>query len=216
MQKSVKNNLVMLYSLGLGMNKRIEDRRARDRAARRAQIIAAARQIAEAEGWVSVTVRRLSDEISYSQPVLYSHFENREAIVAAVAIAGFHEFALALKKARLRLKRGNPVEAVANAYLSFAAGSPALYEAMFTYSLDIPFGELATPPELQFAFSQILELFTLHGSASETLAEVFWASLHGLADLARTKRLPLRRQRERLKTIVSLFSIPAKQIPGVK
>ena len=70
---------------------RIEDRKLREKQARRGQIINAARQIAESEGWPSVTVRRLSDEISYSQPVLYSHFESREDILAAVAVEGFRE-----------------------------------------------------------------------------------------------------------------------------
>ena len=51
------------------------------------------------------------------------------------------------------------VESVAAAYLEFAASSPALYEVMFSLSLSVPFGDAATPPELQFAFSQLLELF---------------------------------------------------------
>ena len=180
----------------------------RDRRARQAQIIRAARQIAELEGWASVTVRRLADEISYSQPVLYSHFESREGVIAAVAIEGFQELGLALEKARQRVKRGNPVESVATAYLEFAAASPALYEAMFSLSLTVPFGEHATPPELRFAFSQILELFSSQSSRSEVLSELFWASLHGVSELTRTRRFPPRRQKQRLKALVELFRFP--------
>ena len=84
---------------------RIAERKLRDMQARRAQIISAARRIAELEGWSNVTVRRLSDEISYSQPVLYAHFGSREGILAAVAIEGFQEIGLALEKARKRDKR---------------------------------------------------------------------------------------------------------------
>ena len=133
---------------------RIAERKQRDREARRAQIISAARRIAELEGWPSVTVRRLSDEISYSQPVLYGHFESRESILAAVAIEGFQEIGQALEKARKRAKPGKMVEAVASAYLEFAASSPALYEAMFSLGLSIPFADAHTPPELRFAFAQ--------------------------------------------------------------
>src|ERR1700761_2047309 len=104
---------------------RIAERKLRDKQARRAQIISAARRIAEEEGWPNVTVRRLSDEISYSQPVLYGHFGSREGILTAVAIEGFAELGVALEKARKRGKRG--VEPVAAAYLEFAASSPALY-----------------------------------------------------------------------------------------
>ena len=77
---------------------RIAERKLRDKQARRAQIISAARRIAELEGWANVTVRRLSDEILYSQPVLYAHFGSREGILAAVAIEGFQEMGLALER----------------------------------------------------------------------------------------------------------------------
>jgi AcrR family transcriptional regulator len=187
---------------------RIAERKLRDNQARRAQIIAAARRIAEQEGWPAVTVRRLSDEIAYSQPVLYSHFVNREAILAAVAIQGFHELGLALENARHHARRSHPIESVATAYLDFAAASPALYEVMFSLSLTVPFDDPATPPELRFAFSQLLELFPGHGSKSEVRTELFWAALHGVAELTRTKRFPPIRHKDRVKTLVDLFTLP--------
>src|SRR3974377_307900 len=124
---------------------RIAERKLRDKLARRAQIISAARRIAELEGWSNVTVRRRSEEISYSQPVLYAHFGSREGILAAVAIEGFQELGLALEKARKRVKRGNTIESATVAYLEFAASSPALYEVMFSLSLSVPFDAPATP-----------------------------------------------------------------------
>ena len=186
---------------------RIEERKTRDRQARRAQIIRAARQIAESEGWSSVTVRRLADEISYSQPVLYSHFHSREEIVSALAIEGFQEIGLALETAREQKRRVQPIEAVASAYLEFSTSSPALYEAMFSLSLSVPFDDAATPPELHFAFSQILVLFADQGPRAPILAELFWASLHGIAELTRTKRFPPKRQKERLRTLVQVFGV---------
>jgi AcrR family transcriptional regulator len=188
---------------------RIAERKLRDKQTRRAQIIGAARRIAELEGWPNVTVRRLSDEISYSQPVLYAHFGSREGVLAAVAIEGFQEMGVALEKARKRAKRGSTVESVAAAYLEFAASSPAMYEVMFSLSLTVPFGHAATPPELRFAFSQFLELFPGKGLRSEVLSELLWASLHGIAELTRTKRFPQIRQKERLRELVKLFTFPS-------
>ena len=187
---------------------RIAERKLRDKQARRAQIISAARRIAELEGWSNVTVRRLSDEISYSQPVLYAHFGSREGILTAVAIEGFQEIGLALEKARKRVKRGSAVESVAAAYLEFAASSPALYEVMFSLSLSVPFGDAATPPELRFGFSQLMELFQGQSSESAVLSELFWANLHGIAELTRTKRFPRSRQKERVRALVELFTFP--------
>ena len=190
--------------------KRIEERKTRDRQARRAEIIRAARQIAELEGWSKVTVRRLSDEISYSQPVLYSHFENRKGVVSAVAIEGFQELGLVLEKARSRAQRGCPVASIACAYLDFAASSPALYEAMFSLSLTVPFDDVATPRELRFAFSQLLALFPEQGSKRDVIAELLWASLHGIAELVRAKRFPPGRQKARVRELVELFSFAAQ------
>src|SRR5580698_5891306 len=187
---------------------RIGERKLRDNQARRAQIVGAARRIAELEGWSNVTVRRLSDEISYSQPVLYAHFGSREGILAAVAIEGFQELGVALEKARKRVRRGSTVESVAVAYLEFAASSPAMYEVMFSLSLSVPFDDAATPPELRFAFSQLLELFPGQSSKSEVITELFWASLHGIAELTRTKRFPRSRQKERVRALVELFTLP--------
>jgi AcrR family transcriptional regulator len=187
---------------------RIAERKRRDKAARRAQIISATRRIAELEGWSNVTVRRLSSEISYSQPVLYAHFGSREGILTAVAVEGFQEIGLALEKARKRVKSGNPAESVAAAYLQFAASSPALYEVMFSLSLSVPFDEAATPAELRFAFSQLLELFQGRSSKPEVVSELFWASLHGIAELTRTKRFPPGRQKERVKALVERFTLP--------
>jgi len=194
---------------------RIAERKQRDRQARRALIISAARRIAELEGWSNVTVRRLSDEISYSQPVLYSHFESRDEILTAAAIEGFLEIGLALEKARKRAKRGNPVESVAAAYLEFAASSPALYEVMFSLGLSVPFDDPATPPELHFAFSQLMELFQGQSSKSEVISELFWASLHGIAELTRTKRFPRSRQKKRVRALVELFAFPRDETAQV-
>ena len=189
------------------MTEKIVERKLRDKEARRGQILRVARKIAESEGWPSVTVRRLSDEISYSQPVLYSHFESREGILAAVAVEGFQEIGVALEKARKKAKRNSAVEAVAVAYLEFASASPAMYEVMFSLGLSVRFDDVTTPPELRFAFSQLLKLFEGENAKPEVMAELFWASLHGIAELTRTKRFPRGRQKERVKMLVERFSI---------
>src|SRR5271169_4238446 len=114
-----------------------QERRERERAQRRQVIVNAAREVAEAEGWEAVTTRRLADRIEYSQPVLYSHFDGKDAIVSAVALDGFGELAAILHNARE--KADSPLaepRAVASAYVEFARANPAVYEAMFTLRVD--------------------------------------------------------------------------------
>lgn len=89
---------------------------------------------------------------------MYSHFENRDGILAAVALEGYKELGPVLEKARERAKRRKAVESVADAHLKFAESSPALYEVMFSIVLPAPFGDAATPAELWFAFSQLQQI----------------------------------------------------------
>jgi len=169
-----------------------QDRKERERAQRRQVIVNAARELAEAEGWESVTTRRLADCIEYSQPVLYSHFEGKDAIVSAVALEGFGELAAALRTARERA--GSPPaepRAVASAYLEFARVNPALYEAMFTLRVDLTFAQSGPPDPPHEAFAELREaLAPLAGDHDvETLTEVAWSALHGLATLSQAGRL---------------------------
>jgi hypothetical protein len=77
---------------------RIAERKLHDRQARRAQIISVARRIAEIEGWPNVTVRRLSDEISYSQPVLYPISEAAKEFSLRLLSKAFTNWALLWKR----------------------------------------------------------------------------------------------------------------------
>ena len=147
---------------------------------RRDQVIGAARDLAEADGWPAVTMRRLAGELGVTQPVLYSAFASRQALIDAVALNGFDDLAAALKaveaspKARMR------------AYLDFAAAHPRVYEAMFSLPSGLAFAADDTPEPLLRAFSGIRDAFP---DADETQAEVAWAAMHGLATLQASGRL---------------------------
>nr|WP_168525285.1 TetR/AcrR family transcriptional regulator [Streptomyces sp. RPA4-2]QIY60564.1 TetR/AcrR family transcriptional regulator [Streptomyces sp. RPA4-2] len=111
----------------------LRERRLREQAQRHRLILTTAREMAEAEGWDYVTTRRLADRIEYSQPVLYQHFKNKDAIVHAVALEGFAELAAALRAARLgEAEPRAALDAVARAYVDFAERGPVLYQAMLT------------------------------------------------------------------------------------
>src|SRR6516162_7045335 len=146
--------LMFLAMLNSAMT--IEERRARDRAARRRLIVATARKLAEAEGWDAVTTRRLSTEIEYSQPVLYKHFSSMEQIAAAVAIDGFGELADVTRTARTGAgTASDALTRIAHAYLDFARDNPAVYDAMFTGATTLRFAAQDTPPQLEAAFADL-------------------------------------------------------------
>jgi AcrR family transcriptional regulator len=194
---------------GLG----IAERKDKQRAEREGRIIAAARAIAEREGWNAVTIRRLADEIEHSQPVLYSHFENRDAIVAAVAVEGFRELALALRKAANGSAGRDAIKNVAMAYLAFALRHPALYEAMFILPTDLRFAKADTQPELRAAFEALAAVVAPFCADVDVVTETFWAALHGLAALERSGRIRPGARAERITLVVEALAASQRGSP---
>jgi AcrR family transcriptional regulator len=182
----------------------VAERKTRERGMREQRITAVARQIAEAEGWDSVTIRRLADEIEYSQPVLYSHFRNRDAIVTAVALEGFREIKSALHQAAHASagRRRPPCESVAIAYLDFARDHPAVYEAMFTLPIDLLFAEAETKSELREAFDELAAVVPPSSPDVDVATETLWAALHGLAQLEHSGRIKRSTRLERVALLV--------------
>ena len=181
----------------------VAERKSRERAERELRITAAARLIAAKEGWSAVTIRRLADEIEYSQPVLYSHFANRDAIVTAVALEGFEELTTMLHKASLRSTDRQKVGEVARAYLAFARDNRALYEAMFIMSNGLRFAEAETRSELNDAFATVAAVLAPAQGDVAAVTETFWAALHGMAELERSGRIRQSARDERVELLVS-------------
>jgi len=147
---------------------------------RRDQLTHAARDLAEADGWPAVTMRRLAGKLGVTQPVLYSAFPSRQALIDAVALNGFDEIATALEAV------GASPMARMRAYLDFAAAHPRVYEAMFSLPTALAFAADDTPEPLHRAFAGIHGAFP---DADGTRAEVAWSALHGLATLQASGRL---------------------------
>jgi AcrR family transcriptional regulator len=172
------------------------------RAARRDRIVAAAREIAEVDGWDAVTVRRLADAIGFSQPVLYGHFpDGRDGIVRAVALDGFTRIAAELAGAAPDAPAPARLRAVAERYLAFAREHPAVYEAMFSGPTDLAFATDAAPQQLLDGFAALAAV----AGGDEARVETLWSALHGLASLGRHGRLRPGREAERLTVLVGLF-----------
>ncbi len=167
-------------------------RPAPDLALRRDQIVQTSRTIAEADGWPAVTMRRIAGELGVTQPVLYSAFAGRQALIDAVALSGFDDIASALEAAD-----SSPMARM-RAYLAFAAANPKVYEAMFSLPSGLAFAAEDAPEPLQRSFAGIREAFP---DADGTRAEVAWSALHGLATLQAAGRLRAGQAETRLELI---------------
>jgi AcrR family transcriptional regulator len=125
-------------------------------------------------------MRRLATGLGVTQPVIYSAFSGRQALIDAVALDGFGALA-----ATLEAVDASPMARM-RAYLEFAAANPRVYEAMFSLPSGLTFAAETTPEPMQRAFRGIREAFP---DADETRAEVAWSVMHGLATLEASGRL---------------------------
>lgn len=153
-----------------------------------------------AEGVQGLSLRRLAEHAGVSRGAPYHHFRDKQALLAAVAEQGFAELDAILgqvveapelvKEQRLRLG--------IEGYLGFALREPALYGLMFGGPLWTP--RAGEDDDLQRfqrrakdCFRHYVRLFEQLAPADEAQpglwalrrAQLTWASLHGLAHLAR-------------------------------
>jgi AcrR family transcriptional regulator len=133
-------------------------------------------------------MRRVATEIGVTQPVLYSAFSGRQALIDAVALDGFGAITAALEAADV-----SPLARM-RAYLDFAAAHQNIYEAMFSMPSGLVFAADAHEP-LSRAFAAIRAAFP---GRDDTRAEVAWSTLHGLVTLQASGRLPESRLQARL------------------
>lgn len=180
-----------------------KQRRERERAEVRQQILQAAREIASQEGWQAVTVRKVAERIEYSHAAIYAYFDSKKAILFALLIEGF-----ALLRDELQRTQRVPgapddvLQRSALAYWNFAHTHPELYQVM--NSLDgVPFGTTQAPTEARESFALLREAVVRVLEQSADLAQIdvnrevdmFWAALHGLVSLSMAGRLAGGKQR---------------------
>jgi AcrR family transcriptional regulator len=175
----------------------IAERKIRQREEVRTSILEVAWNIVEKEGWQALSIRKIADAIEYSVPVIYDHFQNKEAILLEFTKRGFRLLNEDLEKARVQFSTPDrQLEAMAYAYWSFAFRNKEYYQLM--YGLGMPGCEATqTIPELK-TFSELLrstisELITRGNktTADETLKlHTFWSMLHGLVSINMMSKEP--------------------------
>lgn len=110
----------------------LHERRQREKENIRTSILEAAFSLAKTEGWASLSMRKIADAIEYSAPVVYDHFENKEAILYEISLNGFHCLHIDLLKAQQAHETPEEkLRAIVDAYWQFAFKNKEYYQLMF-------------------------------------------------------------------------------------
>lgn len=165
----------------------VAERKIRHKEQVRGAILQSAWKIATEEGWQTLSIRKIADAIEYSVPVIYSHFENKEAILLEFTKEGFTLLTQELLKAKENEQGpGCQLVKMARAYWNFAFENKEYYQLMF--GLGMPACEMVnTVPEMKtFTEVMVSSISAAIAQSKNPEAEVFmkyhayWSILHGL------------------------------------
>lgn len=145
------------------------------------EILAAARELLEAEGPDALSMRNLGERLGIRAPSIYKHFASKEVLEAALISAGFEEQA-ELFEAALG-GSDEPIVAIAEAYRNYAKSHPHLYRLMFDRSLN---RDLLVPGVEDRAVAPALSAV----GENRALARAVWAFAHGMTILELNQRFP--------------------------
>jgi AcrR family transcriptional regulator len=107
-----------------------KERQDRERQAVTASILSAARDLFIAEGYQSVSIRKIAERIEYSPAAIYSYYASKDDIFLALAAEGFHLLDAKVQAAMT----GDPLEDVRGcwwAFYEFSQEQPAYFQLMF-------------------------------------------------------------------------------------
>jgi AcrR family transcriptional regulator len=168
----------------------IAERRLRQKEEVRSKILDTAWQMVKDEGWQSLSIRKIADAIEYSVPVIYDHFESKEAILFEFARDAFRLLSKKIRQAKE--KSDDPAEqlrAIANAYWNFALKNSHYYQLMF--GLGMPGCEIAKcfPERSEFRKLVVEPIEAMVEKSKQPSSDVclkyhtFWSILHGLISI---------------------------------
>lgn len=149
----------------------------------RGALVGAAMDLLEEGGEAELSLRAVARRAGVSPAAPYRHYDDREALVSAVAAVGYRELAERLAAAHPSPSTPDELASAAVAYVQFALERPALFRIMFGQPCDRDSDErVAATAAVSLYVRGIVER-TFPQADSEALATAVWALVHGLAFL---------------------------------
>src|SRR5918992_973820 len=135
----------------------IKARRERQRQQLRQAILDAAGELILERGYEGFSLRQVAERIGYSATTIYLHFENKDALIAAVIDEGFERFLRALQAVETPDPLGRIID-LGRAYVRFGLENRVYYQLMFMQRADLlSLGSGERRPERAATFEVLLE-----------------------------------------------------------
>ncbi len=161
-------------------------------------LIQAGIEILSKEGLQAFSLRSVAKRAGVSHAAPYSHFADKEALIAAIAAEGYRK--LYAKLAAAQQSSSDPLtrlQETAFAYLQFALDEPDHFKITFSGVVEAEKNYPEYVEQSQRCYALVVELVTecqIHGLFVEEnvqfLAVSIWSSIHGFAQLALANQFP--------------------------
>jgi AcrR family transcriptional regulator len=150
----------------------------------RSALIEAALEILRTDGVESLSLRTLAKMTSVTQAAPYSHFRNKDDLLAAVAETGFQRLALQMAEDATGLSGVQPrIEKLMQSYMRFACENKPLFQLMFSRELSAlkDYPTLAMTAGKSYSLiSAVLAKRTSSTEDTRFLTVMIWSLCHGL------------------------------------
>jgi AcrR family transcriptional regulator len=147
------------------------------------RVVAAAAQLADAEGLAAVTLSRVAAGLGVRSPSLYNHVDGLEGLRRGIAVSALRELGAVLREAGTGRAGRDALLAIAQAYRAYARAHPGRYPLI---------QQLPRPadPEVEAAAAQVVQVvldalraFALTDVDAIHAARGVRAAVHGFVSL---------------------------------
>jgi AcrR family transcriptional regulator len=162
-------------------------------------LIQAGVKILAREGVSGLSLRKVAKQAGVSHAAPYSHFADKQALIAAISTEGFKQLHTQIEDIS-SVNKTNPAALLVEtawAYMQFALNEPDRFKLMFSSVLE---KEKEYPDFVEYSqknFSQIVEVVKicqfaeiLHAGPAEITAVGVWSTVHGLIMLILEGQIP--------------------------
>lgn len=168
-----------------------KDRRARDKANLREEILDAARALFTKQGYENVSIRMIANRVEYSPGTIYLYFEDKAQIFVTLCDETFAK--LHTRLGAIAADPSEPLEKLrraGRAYIQFAIDYPEHYALVFSKSKptlnlseQVHRSGMRCYEDLCHIVQQCIDAKLLRVDDVQEVSQSVWAAVHGVADL---------------------------------
>lgn len=174
----------------------VKQRRQREKEDLRQLILDTAREMFAEEGYASVSMRKIADEIEYSPTTIYLYFRDKNDLLRQICEETFAQ--LGAKLNSIGKKHGKTLEGLRaglRAYIEFGVKHPKHYEVTFM----LPLAAAADLDEMEYQFAgslgqrafdylrsgvaDCMENGEIEKGNIDLVSQTLWAGIHGVTSL---------------------------------